>query len=59
MIPWDKVLPYINPTNLVLLIVIFWLMRQNALLVAETFKSHSSLNRLTSLLERLVLEKKE
>ena len=58
-IDWKTIAQIVNPTSLVLLIVIFWLMKQNGQLIGETFRAQANLGRLTSLLEKLVLEKKK
>lgn len=43
----------LDPVVLVLLVVIYWLMKQNSQLVDETFKSFANVARLTGLLESL------
>ena len=55
---WKLLVDFLSPTTVVLLIVIFWLMKQNSRLVKEVFSVHSNLGRLTSLLETLVFEKR-
>lgn len=58
MADWTILAKIISPTALVLVIVIFWLMRQNQQLVREIFNHNSTLSRLTSLLENLVYNKR-
>lgn len=53
----ETIAKFIRPTELVLLVVIFWQMRQNSLLIKEVFNNHSTMQRLTKLLERLVYDK--
>jgi len=55
---WKTIAETVQPVTLVLLIVIFWLMRQNSQLIKEIFESNRSVARLTNLLETIVFEKK-
>lgn len=55
----EAIAKLVRPTELVLLVVVFWQMRQNSLLIKEVFDNHKTMQRLTGLLEKLVYAKKD